>query len=188
MKKVNFGCGEYLKDGYLNVDNHFNADLMHDLNVFPYPISSDSYDLIEMHHVLEHLLSPFDVMKELKRIATNKGIISIRVPHFSRGFTHPDHKRGFDVTFPFYFDETKKQFFGSGGEISLKLVSMKLEWYAQPYLKKEILHPLIHVPLYFTAKVINFFANLSPALCSRIWCFWVGGFEEIEFIFKVEKV
>ncbi|MCX8472834.1 MAG: hypothetical protein ORN85_04210, partial [Sediminibacterium sp.] len=31
--------------------------------------------------------------------------------------------------------------------------------------------------------IINFFANLSPFLCSRLWCFWVGGFEEIEFVF-----
>ena len=31
--------------------------------------------------------------------------------------------------------------------------------------------------------VMNFLANLSPLACSRLWCFWVGGFEEIEYHF-----
>ena len=32
--------------------------------------------------------------------------------------------------------------------------------------------------------VIDFFANLSPMFCSRVWCYIVGGFEEIEFDFR----
>lgn len=35
--------------------------------------------------------------------------------------------------------------------------------------------------------IIDFFANLSPIFCSRLWCFWVGGFEEYEIHFKVIK-
>jgi hypothetical protein len=35
--------------------------------------------------------------------------------------------------------------------------------------------------------IINFFANLSPEFCSRFWCNWVGGFEEISFEFEVVK-
>jgi hypothetical protein len=35
--------------------------------------------------------------------------------------------------------------------------------------------------------IIDLFANLSPWLCSRLWCYWVGGFEEIEFVFRVKK-
>ena len=31
------------------------------------------------------------------------GALLVKVPHFSRGFTHPDHKRGFDVSFPLFF-------------------------------------------------------------------------------------
>ena len=29
----------------------------------------------------------------------------------------------------------------------------------------------------------DFFANLNVYLCSRLWCFWVGGFYEVEFYF-----
>ena len=36
-------------------------------------------------------------------------------------------------------------------------------------------------------RAISAVANASPELCSRIWCNWVGGFEEIEFRFAVVK-
>jgi len=35
--------------------------------------------------------------------------------------------------------------------------------------------------------VVSTAANLSPALCSRIWCYWVGGFDQITFEFKCIK-
>jgi hypothetical protein len=62
-----------------------------------------------------------------------------------------------------------------------------LKWFAQPYLKKQ----LFPAPLYYLGMamgaILDFFANLSPYLCSRIWCYWVGGFEEIEFVLKTYK-
>ncbi len=186
IRKLNLGSGEYPKEGYVNVDffSISEPDVRHNLEVIPYPFEDDYFETIEADHVLEHLNHPFQVMKELYRISMPGGTIHIRVPHFSRGFTHCDHKRGFDVTFPYYFDPNFK---GGYQNISLKLISMKFRWFAQPYLKKKTLPPSI----YYIAKAfggfVDLLANLSPWLCSRIWCFWVGGFEEIEFIFRVEK-
>ena len=185
-RKLNLGSGEFLKDGYVNVDYHSisNPDISHDLNKFPYPFADNYFELVEADHVLEHLAEPFEVMRELRRICAPGATIHIRVPHFSRGFTHADHKRGFDVTFPYYFNPAFRP--GYQG-IPLKLVSMRLRWFAQPYMKRT----LLPAPLVMLGQVggalIDFFANLSPWLCSRLWCYWVGGFEEIEFIFQVEK-
>jgi len=41
-KKLNLGCGEFKKDGYVNVDFHsvLESDVKHDLNEFPYPCQS----------------------------------------------------------------------------------------------------------------------------------------------------
>ena len=38
-KKLNIGCGEFKKDGYINVDYYSvsEPDVKHDLNKFPYP-------------------------------------------------------------------------------------------------------------------------------------------------------
>jgi hypothetical protein len=185
-KKLNLGCGEFLKEGYVNLDFYANVtpDVRHNLEEIPYPFPDNSFELIEADHVLEHLSKPFEIMAELYRISLNGATLRIRVPHFSRGFTHADHKRGFDVTFPYYFNPS---FTGGYQRIPLKLERMHLRWFAQPYLKKQVLP----APTYYIGTalgaIFDFFANLSPWACSRIWCFWVGGFEEIEYVFRVEK-
>ena len=183
VKKLNLGCGQFPKSGYVNldIDSKTKADVFHDLAKFPYPFKDNSFSLIEADHVLEHLENPIRVMKELHRILEPGGKLIIRVPHFSRGFTNPDHKRGFDITFAYWFLPKFKPWY-SGTEFILE--KMKLSWSAQPYLKKKVLSVWIYYPLTVIRKILDFFANLSPAFCSRMWCYWVGGFEEIEFIFN----
>jgi hypothetical protein len=106
------------------------------------------------------------------------------VPHFSRGFTHPEHKRGFDFTFPLYFSPS---FPGGFQGVIFKLQKQRITWFAQKYLKRKVL-PL---PFFYIACgldwILSLLANLSPVLCSRLWCFWFGGFEEIEFHLIVKK-
>lgn len=187
MKKLNLGCGEDYRDGYVNVDFHSQAtiDVEHNLNELPYPFEDHTFDYVLASHVLEHLDRPFDIMTELYRLVKPGGTIHVKVPHFSRGLTHAEHKAGFDVTFPYYFNPefSKSGYFG----IPLKLEKMKLHYFAffhlLPYMgvKK---HTIFCMKIF--NSIVNFFANLSPTLCSRLWCFWVGGFEEIEFVFSKE--
>lgn len=186
MRKLNLGSGEFPKPGFVNVDYYSRAkpDVVHDLDVIPYPFQDDEFDLVEADHCLEHLRDPFAVMREIYRITRPGGLVRIRVPHFSRGFTHADHKRGFDVTFPYYFDPS---FPGGYMGAPFKLRRMRLTWFAQPYLKKSVLSPFVFYGATVLGKVLDFLANLSPFLCSRLWCFWVGGFEEIFFEFEVVK-
>ena len=186
QKKLNLGSGNFPKPGYINVDidPRVKPDLLHDLNKFPYPFKDNEFDVVEADHVLEHLNDPFRVMKEIHRITKPGGLVIIRVPHFSRGFTHPDHKRGFDFTFPYYF---RKDFLGGYVGVEFRVEKVKLKWFAQPYLKKHYMPKLLFWIAKLTGYIIDFFANLSPAFCSRVWCFWVGGFDEIEFRFRVIK-
>jgi len=181
--KLNLGCGQFYKKGFVNVDSdaRVNPDILWNLDKIPYPFKDKSFSLITMDHVLEHVSDPFKVMKELHRILKSNGVLAIRVPHASRGFTHPDHKRGFDVSFPLYFNPNYKAFYSG---FSFKLEKMKLRWFAQPYMKKLALKPY----QYYSGRVIDAIltplANASPYICSRIWCYWVGGFEEIEYILR----
>ncbi|MBF0312061.1 MAG: methyltransferase domain-containing protein [Oligoflexia bacterium] len=184
--KLNIGCGEFKKTGYINLD-YFSVtpgDVTHDLDIFPYPFSENQFSIIEARHVLEHLSRPFCVMKELFRITKPEGLLCISVPHFTRGLTHPEHKAGFDVSFPLYFN---KNFIGGYQGFELELISMHLCWFGQPYLKKKTLR----TSQYLLGKSLGFFidclANASPFLCSKLWCFWVGGFDEIEYVFRVKK-
>jgi SAM-dependent methyltransferase len=182
LRKLNVGCGAFKIEGFLNLDADARAepDVVYNLNDFPYPFPSESFELIEANHILEHLDDPFRVMKELHRLLVKDGTLVIRVPHFSRGFTHAEHKRGFDVTFPYYFNPA---FPGGYTGAEFELEEMKLVWFSQPYLKKLVLSKLQYYVGASLGFAIDLFANLSPVFCSRLWCFWVGGFEEIEFRF-----
>lgn len=185
MKKLNLGSGQFKKAGYINVDwdEKANPDVRWDLNTFPYPFRDNEFQEIIAEHSLEHLQNVLGTMKELHRILAVDGILIITVPHFSRGFTHPEHKSGFDVTFPLYFNPT---FRGGYTGTPFVLATMKLHWLGQKPFKKEFFG-LMYYPLRFLDIIYNFLANISPSFCSRFWCYWVGGFEEIEFTF-VKKV
>lgn len=183
IERLNLGCGAFKKPGFLNVDGdpRFAPDVLLDLDEFPYPFADGRFVQIEADHVLEHLGDPFAVMRELHRILADGGELIVRVPHFSRGFTHADHKRGFDVTFPYYFDPS---FTPGYMGVPYRLERLHLTWFAQQYMKREFLGaPTFHAAR-LAGKVFDTVANASPFLCSRLWSFWVGGFEEIEFRFR----
>lgn len=187
-KKLNLGCGEDKKKGYLNVDFSptVSPDIVHNLNQFPYPFKENSFELIEAFHVLEHLDKPFEVMKELHRILKPNGVLLVKVPHFSRGFTHAEHAHGFDITFPLYFNPsfTKSGYFG----VNFKLEKMILSWLAHFHLMPFMGYGRAFIGfLRGVNYVVSFLANFSQTVTSRIWCYWVGGFEEIEFKFKCIK-
>lgn len=186
MKRLNVGCGEFRKDGYVNLDirSDVGAEVVHDLQRFPYPLPDNEFDLVEADHVLEHLRDPFAVMRELHRVAKQNGTVVIRTPHFSRGFSHPEHQRGFDVSFPLYF---QPRFKGGYQGVEFELRELRLTWFAQPYLKKATLSAVQYRLGTWLGAALSFAASLSPYACSRVWCFWVGGFEEIMFRFTVKK-
>lgn len=188
MKKLNLGCGEIKKEGYVNVDwqSLTNPDVAHDLNSLPYPFPDNSFDIIEAFHVLEHLDKPFAIMKELHRISKPGGKVIIKVPHFSRGFTHAEHAHGFDVTFPLYFNKnfTKSGFYG----VEFDLQKMGMHWLAFFHLLPSMGYGKLMIGvLRIVNTLISTLANLSAPFASRIWCFWVGGFDEIEFHFICKK-
>ncbi len=187
-KKLNLGCGEDKKEGFVNLDWNklVEPDAVHDLNKVPYPFPDNEFALVNASHILEHLEKPFVIMKELHRLLKSGGKLIVKVPHFSRGFTHAEHEHGFDVTFPLYFDKkfTRSGFFG----VEFELKKIQLHWLASFHLLPYLGYGGLTIGL---LKIINGFisplANLSPAFCSRVWCFLVGGFEEIEFEFICRK-
>lgn len=180
LKKLNLGCGQFPKPGYVNVDldSHAKADVFWDLASFPYPFGDGEFGLVEMDHVLEHLPDPFAVMREVHRILSPGGTAIVRVPHFSRGFSHPEHRRGFDVGFSLYFD---REFPGGYIGVDFAHLSTRLTWFAQRWLKKRCLGTVQYSLGVLLGAVFDLLGNLSPYATSRLFCFLVGGFEEIEF-------
>lgn len=83
MKKLNLGCGEDYKKGYINLDfrDNIKIDVKHNLEKFPYPFEKNEFDEILLRNVLEHLNNPLNALKELIRISKKNAKIKIIVPH-----------------------------------------------------------------------------------------------------------
>jgi len=83
--KLNLGCGDDFKEGYLNVDKFGEPELKVDLETVPWPWADDSVAEILLKHVLEHLGRETDVylgiIQEIYRICANNALIQIEVPH-----------------------------------------------------------------------------------------------------------
>ena len=93
MKSLDLGCGPHCKkEGSVGVDLRPapHVDVVHDLNVFPYPFPDNEFDWIEMHFILEHLDRPLAVMNEVHRIAKDGATVRIAVAHYTSYYSYGD--------------------------------------------------------------------------------------------------
>jgi predicted SAM-dependent methyltransferase len=108
MLKLDLGCGNSKKEGYVGVDSLrlHGVDIVHDLTSFPYPSEESSVDDIWMDNVLEHLAQPLKVLEEIYRISKNGATITISVPYFRSFYAciDPTHVNFFGVWWFNYFD------------------------------------------------------------------------------------
>ena len=102
------GCGNRKRNGYIGIDINPNskADIIHDLNTFPYPFDTSFFDEVYADNVIEHLNDVMRVMEELHRIIKPEGKLIIKVPYFRSRYacTDPTHKHFFSTESFSYFD------------------------------------------------------------------------------------
>lgn len=112
MKILDLGCGKNkIKESIgIDISEYSDADIIHDLNKFPYPFNDNEFDFINADNVLEHLVDIVKVMEELHRITKNGSIIKIIVPFFRSdySFIDPTHKHFFTYRSFDYFDPNKE--------------------------------------------------------------------------------
>ena len=89
---LDVGCGSKKHAGAvgLDVSADTDADIVHDLDVFPYPIEDNSFDEAIMQDVIEHVSEPMRVAAELHRILRPGGRLQLRTPHFSSALAYGD--------------------------------------------------------------------------------------------------
>ena len=106
--EVDLGCGNKKRPNTIGVDfnDRTKADVIHDLNSFPYPFENTSIDMVYIDNTLEHLDDPIAVMGELYRIVKPGGVVKVIVPYFRSvsAFTDPTHKHFFTVESFSYYD------------------------------------------------------------------------------------
>ena len=106
--RIDLGCGKKKRAGSIGVDwsDQHDADVVHDLNVFPYPFESSICDEIYIDNTLEHLDDVVRVMEEIHRICKPGGFVKVIVPYFRSVWAcvDPTHKHFFTVNSLAYFD------------------------------------------------------------------------------------
>lgn len=106
---LEFGCGNAKTPGAIGVDINprSTADVLHDMDVFPYPFADDVADRIICHDVLEHVDDFIATVEELWRIGRNGCTIDVTAPFMSSVNYHsdPTHKRAFTSRSFDYFVE-----------------------------------------------------------------------------------
>lgn len=100
MRVLNLGCGNAKLDFpeaksasvVIGVDHspHSQADILHDLDTIPYPVEADSFDLVILQDVIEHVRDVPAVLNEVYRIVRHGGIVRIRTPHYSSYYAYND--------------------------------------------------------------------------------------------------
>lgn len=108
---LHLGCGYEKVTGAIGVDinDRSQADVIHDLNKFPYPFKSNQFERIIAENIIEHLDDIIRVLEELYRISKNKAVLYIKTGHFTSvdSFTDPTHKHFFTTrTFDYFIPGT----------------------------------------------------------------------------------
>ena len=125
LAKLNLGSGARPMDGYINVDKIpgiAGVDVVHDLDVYPWPFEDNSMEEVIMDQCLEHLVDRNRAMKEIHRVLKKGGLARISVPHFTWQFacTDPTHRHFFAYNTFFYYT-------GRGGYFDFQFSSCKVK-------------------------------------------------------------
>lgn len=129
MKILDVGCGRNKTEGAVSMDfvGAVGADVLHDLNTFPYPFADNEFDKIICKNVIEHLDNVVKVMEELHRIGRNEAEVFIQTPHFSSLYSwqDPTHKHHFALdSFDYFTEDTSHSNFYSN--IRFRIVEKRI--------------------------------------------------------------
>jgi predicted SAM-dependent methyltransferase len=109
--KVNLdvGCGSNKQHGFIGIDKRKleTVDIVHDLEVFPWPLEDESCCTVLMSHFVEHV-SPakqIDLINEAWRILEPDGLLIISTPYPNSFGWHqdPTHCASWNEATPHYF-------------------------------------------------------------------------------------
>ena len=96
MRILDVGCGINKTPGAIGIDRNLasRADVICDLDRFPYPFADSSFDAVQAIHVIEHVADVMRTMEEFHRLLRPNGRIRIETPHYTdfSSFCDPTHR------------------------------------------------------------------------------------------------
>jgi SAM-dependent methyltransferase len=129
---LDLGCGSRKFPNSVGVDKIENgeADIIWDLNKYPWPLQDNSFDLIVLHHFLEHADDVVKTMEEIYRVGKPGARVLIQVPFFRNldALTDITHKHFFTLHSIDYFIEGSKVFNYHYSKAKFELAGKWLGW------------------------------------------------------------
>jgi SAM-dependent methyltransferase len=95
-RTLDVGCGINKLPGSIGVDRNprSKADVLCDLDRFPYPFRDNSFARLQAIHVIEHVSDVMRTMEEFHRLVRAGGTIFLATPHYTdfSSFCDPTHR------------------------------------------------------------------------------------------------
>ncbi len=109
-RKLDLGCGGHCLPDALGLDLFAmpGVDVVHDVNIAPWPLESDRFDFVRCQHAIEHFSKVHNVAKELHRVCQNGAVIDFITPHYSSyaSWGDPTHVHHFALaSIPLLFEQ-----------------------------------------------------------------------------------
>lgn len=167
MKILDVGCGNQKtkrdKGEVIGVDNDpkSDADIFHDLNIFPYPFKNDEFDEIICSDVIEHLRDATAFLNEIHRIGKKGARVYIRTPHFSsvNAYIDPTHVRPFSVLSFDCFCENPR----IASYLEHRLFRLKKGYISFPKLTRTLFAPFVYLANRFPLRYEQHYAFCMQA-------------------------
>jgi SAM-dependent methyltransferase len=113
MVKLDIACGQNKQEGFIGIDQCVlpNVDIVHNLELFPWPIESNSIDEARCVHYIEHTSDLIAFMEELYRILKPNAQCTLSAPYYSsiRAWQDPTHKRAISEASFLYFNKNWRE-------------------------------------------------------------------------------
>jgi SAM-dependent methyltransferase len=181
VKILELGCGKRKGwncpyDGEIigvDIDKNSQADVIWDLEKFPYPFKNNEFDAIYMRHCLEHLSDTFKVMKEIHRITKPNGRVRILVPYGVSAWAlgNLTHKKFFSYS-------------SLDGIENFKILKVQYNYIHKGYPKFQSWRGK---SLRILTKPLDWAVNLNPRIYDKLLRHYLGDADEIEWELQVLK-
>jgi hypothetical protein len=106
--KLNIASGQKKIEGFTGIDIMPGSDIVHDLNVYPWPIKDESVEEVKCDHYIEHVPDLMKFMNEVGRIMKKGAKCTMTAPYYSsvRAWQDPTHVRAIsEMSFLYYNKE-----------------------------------------------------------------------------------
>src|SRR5512140_187204 len=130
MRVLDVGCGINKYTGAIGIDKNprSRADVICDLDRFPYPFLDAAFDQLRAVHFIEHSSDVIRTMEEFHRLVRPGGRICVVTPHYTdfSSFCDPTHRWHLN-SFSFRSFGEDHGGFGYYSDVKLREISVRLK-------------------------------------------------------------